>query len=317
MVTIDLTTPPPPAESFLDGLPRRVAVTLPELQLVARLAGDAPLPFTVAGQAEEASGLSHRLGQSRGLIEDEAYRTALGSLHDPAETLTRRGLLVDGVADRGLLGAVGLLATPRVALDIDVAADGTQVKAWHRCADGAVATLSTCDGIVFELAWFAADQWADELARVTAVPDDVTTGASAVPALLDAPYATIDAIGEALRNGRIDLVPVLIANARNTRADDEADMSVRSDDVPLGDPEAAAALSAVHTESRGRVRILAAQVSEHETTGIGVISWVLLADGWHSITPHHDAAGSRVRVSRVEPTDLATELAPVLAQVTS
>jgi hypothetical protein len=45
MVTIDLTTPPLPAASFLDGLPRRVALTLHELRHVARLAGDAPLPF--------------------------------------------------------------------------------------------------------------------------------------------------------------------------------------------------------------------------------------------------------------------------------
>lgn len=316
MVTIDLTTPPPPAASFLDGLPRRVAVTLPELQLIAELAGNAPLPFTVAEASPEPTGLSERLGQSRGSIEDEAYRSALASLHDPAQTLERRGLLTEDGADPGLLGAVGLLATPRLALDIDVAAGGTQVKAWHRCSDGAVATLSTCDGVVYELAWFPAAQWGDELARVTAVPADVTSGRSAVPAVLDAPYPVIDAVGEALRGGRIDLVPVLIAQSRDAGGDD-VDLSVRSAGEVLNDPEAAASLSAIHTESRGRLRVLAAEVSERETTGIGVVSWVLLADGWHSIAPHHDSGGSRVVVRHVKPSDLGIELAPVLAQVST
>ena len=45
MVTIDLTTPPAPPATFLDGMARRLALTLPELRLVADLAGGAPLPF--------------------------------------------------------------------------------------------------------------------------------------------------------------------------------------------------------------------------------------------------------------------------------
>ena len=50
------------------------------------------------------------------------------------------------------------------------------------------------------------------------------------------------------------------------------------------------------------------------TAAVGVVSWVLLKDGWHSLTPHDDD-GARVAVARVDPDDLATELAPVLAQV--
>ena len=63
------------------------------------------------------------------------------------------------------------------------------------------------------------------------------------------------------------------------------------------------------------LRILAAEVDREHTTDVGVVSWVLLADGWHSITPRHDDDGPRVVVRRVDPADLATELAPVLAQV--
>lgn len=308
MVTIDLTTPPAPPASFLDGMARRLALTLPELRLVAELAGGAPLPFDLAtADVPGAGSLSGRLGQSRGSVEDSAYTDALGTLHDAHDTLRRRGLLTDEGADPGVVGAVGLLATPRLALDIDVAAGSMQVKAWHRHSGGAVASLSTCDGIVFELAWFPADQWTVELARVTAVPEDLPLSASHVPAQLDVPYALADSIGEALRSGRSDLVPVLIG---------QADGAVLADGEPLGDAEAAAAVSAVHSESRGRLRILAAEVAERATTAVGVVSWVLLRDGWHSLTPRHDD-GARVAVGRVDPDDLATELAPVLAQVTT
>ena len=309
MVTIDLTTPPPPPTSFLDGMARRLALTLPELRLVAELAGGAQLPVDLPPGDDAAAGsgsLSGRLGQSRGSVEDTAYTDALGTLHDPADTLRHRGLLTDEGADPGVVGAVGLLATPRLALDIDVAAGTTQVKAWHRQARAAVASLSTCDGIVFELAWFPVDQWTRELARVTTPPEDLPLGTSHVPAHLDVPYALADAVGEALRSGRSDLVPVLVA---------QSDGAVLADGTDLGDAEAAAAVSAVHSESRGRLRILAAEVAERATTSVGVVSWVLLRDGWHSLTPRHDD-GARVAVARVDPDDLATELAPVLAQVT-
>lgn len=307
MVTIDLTTPPTPPASFLDAMARRLALTLPELRVVAELAGGAPLPFDLHpdGSRPGTGSLSPRLGQSRGSVEDSAYTDALGTLHDPHDTLRRRGLVGDDGADPGLVGAVGLLATPRLALDIDVAAGATQVKAWHRHNGGAVASLSTCDGIVFELAWFPVEQWTTELARVTAVPEDLPLAASHVPALLDVPYALADSVGEALRSGRADLVPVLIGQGEG---------AVTGDGHELGYAEAAAALCAVHTESRGRLRILAAEVSQRATSSVGVVSWVLLRDGWHSLTPHHDD-GARVAIARVDPDDLATELAPVLAQV--
>ena len=309
MVTIDLTTPPAPAASFLDGVARRLAVTLPELRLLAAHAGNAPLPFDLHEPADAGgAGLSGRLGRSPGTVEATAYADALASLHDAAETLRRRGLVTDDGPDPGVLGAVGLLATPSLALDIDVAADGTQVKAWHRHADGAVASLSTCDGIVFELAWFPVDRWTAELARVTAVPTDLSLTTSAVPRLLDLPYAIVDSIGEALRSGRADLVPVLMSQAGG---------DVRADGDPMGQAQAATATTALHGESRGRLRILAAEVSEETTTSVGVVSWVMLKDGWHSITPRHDEDGARVAVARVDPDDLATELAPVLAQVST
>jgi hypothetical protein len=96
----------------------------------------------------------------------------------------------------------------------------------------------------------------------------------------------------------------------------QATGEVRGDGEVLGEAEATAALSAVHSESRGRLRILAAEVAEGATSSVGVVSWVLLNDGWHSLTPRHDD-GARVSVALVRPDDLATELAPVLAQVST
>ncbi|MBL0746374.1 hypothetical protein [Nocardioides baculatus] len=308
-MTIDLTTPPVPPASFLDGMARRLALTLPELRLVAEMAGGAPLPFDLQpeGSSGHAGALSGRLGASRGATEDSAYTDALGTLHDPEDSMRRRGLVTEEGTDPGLLGAVGLLATPRLALDLDVAAGATQVKAWHRQSGGAVASLSTCDGIVFEIAWFPVDQWTVELARVTTVPEDLPLTTSRVPALLDVPYALADSVGEAVRSARSDLVPILMSQATG---------EVRGDGEVLGEAEATAALSAVHSESRGRLRILAAEVAEGATSSVGVVSWVLLNDGWHSLTPRHDD-GARVSVALVRPDDLATELAPVLAQVST
>ena len=311
MVTIDLTTPAPLAASFLDGLPRRLTLTLPELRRAAHLAGDAPLPFDLVDHTEARSGsIEGRLGQSRGSAEDTAYAAALASLHDADETLRHRGLIsVEGVLDPGITGAIGLLATPTLALDIDVSAANAHVKSWHRQADNAVATLATCDGIVFELAWFATDRWAGELARAAAIPEDVAIGRSAVPEEVDLPFQLVDAVGEALRAGRADLVPVLLSQ--------HGDGIVDARSEPLSDTEAATAVAAIHTEGQGRLRVLAARVCEDETTDVGLASWVLLADGWHSLCPHQARDASRLRVRRTSPADLATELAPILAQVTA
>ncbi len=213
MSTIDLGAPPPPPPGLLDGLPRRVTLTLPELQLVASSAGDAPLPFVLAEPADAPS-LEGRLGASRTTTEDRARADALAALHDPQESLARRGLLVDGAVDDGLLGAVGLLATPEVAVDLDVAVDGpgtVQVKAWHRQAAGAVAALATCDGVVFELAWYATSAWPAELGRVAVLPEDLRLRDSAVPSGVDLPYELLDSAAEAVTGGRADLLPVLAA----------------------------------------------------------------------------------------------------------
>ena len=310
MPTIDLSTPPPAPDGTLDALPRRAALTLPELRMVAEAAGGAPLPFDVAAPAggSESGALEDRLGQSRGTVEDQAYLEVLGSLHDPGDSLQRRGLLVDGAVDDGLLGAVGLLATPRLALDVDVVADHVQGKAWHRQAGEAVATLSTVDGIVFELAWFPTASWPAELGRVAVIPEDLTLRESSVPEQADLPYELADAAAEALRSSRDDLVTVLAARHAGEVLDGGG--------TPLTEVATGRLLAALAAETRGRLRVMAADVSGEETSVVGVVSWVLLADGWRALTPHRSGGSPRVAVRKVEPDDLAADLAPVLAEVT-
>ena len=314
MSTIDLTTPTPPPDSLLDALPRRVALTLPELQEVARRAGDAPLPFDIV-EPPGTDALEARLGASRGTSQDEAYAAVLAVLHDPVESLVRRGLLTgydpaDAALDQGLAGAVGLLATPRVALDLDLAVEaGTplQVKAWHRQAGDAVATLATCAGIVFELAWFPTSAWPGELARVAVLPEDLATRESRVPAYLDLPFELADAAVEAGTTGRSDLVQVLTSRHEGGVLD--------GDGRAVAQTEVSGVLAALGTESRGRLRAMVADVSRASTTVVGVRSWLLLADGWLSLHSHQRDSLACVEVRAAEPADLASDLAPVLAEV--
>lgn len=315
MPTIDLAapapTPLPGPLPLLDALPRRVTLTLPELRHLATLAGGAPLPFDVPADAtadppEVSHALEHRFGASPATTDDAAYAVALATLREPEASLARRGLLETGAA-AGPLGAVGLLATPTTALDLDVTAAGLRARSWHRRAGDAVAALSTVDGLVFELAWFSVDRWPDELGRAAVLPEDCAVTASGVPATLDLPFDLADAAAEAVRAGRADLLPVLAAQA-------EAE-AVLSDGRPLVAADVPRALDALTTEARGRLRVLVADVSGADTAVVGVVSWTLLADGWHALRPRRSDDGRRVAVVAVEPADLARELAPVLAGV--
>lgn len=310
MTTIDLSAPVTAPLGLLDGLARRVTLTLPELQLVAEAAGGAPLPFEPMSPAPEgASALDDRLGRSRASAEDAAYSLALAAFHDPDDSLTRRGLMTRGVVDPGLTGAVGLLATPRLALDVDVAAGAARVKAWHRQGGEAVASLGTVDGLVFELAWFPAALWADELARAAVLPEDMALGSSAVPARMCLPAALAEASADAVRAGRADLLAVLL--------DQHPEAVHAPDGAALSAADAVSALTALSGETRGRLRVLATDAGSAGRGPVGVVAWVLVADGWRALRPRQDESSDVLEVVEVGPADLAAELAPVLAAVTA
>ena len=309
MPTIDLTAhsaarSTEPAVSALVAAPRRIGLTLPELRHAARLAGDAPLPFEVA-PPRDVDALQNRLGRSPATLDDEAYRAALRALHDPVESLTRRGLVDGGRLDPGLAGAIGLLAAPRIALDVDVAMGGVQAKVWHRQDGAAVASLATADGLVFELGWFGTEDWPAELARIAVLSEEVDRGRSAVPPSVDLPFELVDAAAEACASGRGDLLPVLVGRHAG---------QVLGPSGPLGDEAVAPVLTALSTEARGRLRALVADVSAGEVDTVGVVSWSLLADGWRALRPHHVDGVLRLEVRAVAPADLAAVVAPVLGE---
>lgn len=300
MTTIDLGPAPAalPDEPWA-GTPRRVGLTLPELTHGCDLL-EAPLPFIVTG-GTPATGLEDRLGQSRTSVQDEAFHQAVAAFGDPASSLERRGLLDGGGLDAGVAGALGLLATPEVALDIDIAIGGLRGHAWHRQKGDAVASLATIDGLEFELSWFPTAGWADELGRVAGLPEDVVLTTSQVPDHLEVPFELADAVLEAIRAGRGDLVPVLTS----------------------GDTTLSSVLTALAVETRGRLRAIVASVNADEPgepAPIGVVSWTLVADGWRALRPTlHSASGEAeptLTLTRVDVADLATDLAPVLAEVT-
>lgn len=306
MPTIDLTTPPPAAGGTLEALPRRVALTLAELRTLAERAGGAPLPFDVVDPAP-ANPLESRLGQTRGATDAQAYADAVAGLHDPADTLARRGLVDDETPDAGLVGAVGLLATPAVAVDLDVAVGSVRARAWHRMRDDAVATLATTDGLVFELAWFEAAAWPGELARVAAVPEDVELDRGAFPDRVDLPYELLDAGAEAIGSRRTDLLGTIVAHHSGRTLDGRG--------RPVDDASIASLLGALAEETQGRLRAMVADIDAGGAV-VGVVSWVLLADGWRVLRPHQRDGVRLVEVVRVDAGDLAAELGPVLAEVT-
>lgn len=305
MPTIDLTTVATRGDAPqqpLDAAPRRIGLTLRELQHAAALAGDAPLPFDVTEPAA-ADAMQSRLGSSPTTTDDQSYRAVVAALHDPADALERRGLVADGALDPGLAGAIGLLAAPRTAVDIDLRMAGIQAKVWHRQDSTAVASLATVDGIVFELGWFGTDAWAGELARVAAVAEDVALSTSTVPSYVDLPFELADAAAEATRVGRGDLLPVLAARHSG---------GVLGPDGVLPDDAVARVLTALASEAQGRLRTLVADVSGATVDTVGVVSWTLLADGWRALRPHQQDGVPRLEVRSVEPADLATVVAPVL-----
>lgn len=292
MTTIDLgpSSPAQPDEPWA-GVPRRVGLTLAELRHACRLV-DAPLPFDVV-ESGPASGLEDRLGQSRTSAQDAAFAEAAATLGDPASSLARRGLVVDEELDAGISGALGLLATPEVAVDLDVAVDDLRGHAWHRQKGDAVATLATTDGLLFELAWFPTAGWAAELGRAAGLPEDCGLRPSQVPDHLEVPFALADSVLEALRSGRDDLVPVLAS----------------------GDATLISVLTALATEAHGRLRAIVAPVTAEGSAPIGIVSWTLVDDGWRAMRPTVRDDEATLVLTRVEPSDLAAELAPVLAEV--
>jgi hypothetical protein len=81
--------------TVLSQTPRRLGLTLPELQLAGRVAHDAPLPFDLTAPTAGSS-IASRLGASRVAARDSSYRRALAGLPDHLRERTEPRRLVWG-----------------------------------------------------------------------------------------------------------------------------------------------------------------------------------------------------------------------------
>ncbi len=57
----------------------------------------------------------------------------------------------------------------------------------------------------------------------------------------------------------------------------------------MPDADVAGLLQTLSRETRGRLRALVAHVGEGPPAVVGVLSWLLLSDGWHALETHHRA----------------------------
>ena len=307
MVTIDLTTPPAEPATFLDGLPRRIALTLPELRLAAALGGRRPAP------------LRRRRGRRprcpRGPPRPVPRRPPTTRRTPPrwARCTTRPRRCAAAAcsptpASTPAWPARSGCSPPRGSPSTSTwPPPAARSKAWHRQAGGAVATLATCDGIVFELAWFPTDQWPGELARVAVIPDDLDLRDSAVPATSTCRSSSSTRSARRCARAAPTWSPCwwsTTARASSTPTRPLADTGP----PPRGRPP--------HRGPRPAAGAGRRRDRREPPPSSASSSWVLLADGWHASPPRQDDVRPRVDGAPVDARRPATELAPVLAQVT-
>lgn len=344
MPLVDLTVGPqsqPESQPASQPVPRRVRLDLAELLLLARLCGTR-LPFPVRPGVR--SGLSGRLGDTVALhgpdlMAREVARAEETGPGSPVERLAEQGLLqgqdpLTAEVEPEVVTAMRLLGAPEQTVWIDLSRTRpfeVQLHAWHHARAEGVATLATVDALRFELGWVAPDGWRSELARAATVAQPDAPG----PALADQRFPDEVVIGhdllvaglEAVQAGRLDVLAELCRL--------EGDL-VRVDGQPVAHAEVATLLGRLDSQTRGRLRAtvgLLLDAGDHSdpdptsdpTPGPrqappstrGLVSWVLLADGWRALVPLTDSAEHLVVVRRVEPADLASAVADLLAELTA
>ncbi len=203
----------------------------------------------------------------------------------------------------GLVGADPLLEplrAPEIVCDVEVTAprpDGEPGRARLRCRHGLrgdrVASTAWAGGAV-EVAAYGAEHWQTELARAA----DVPLPAGARPPqeeVVEVPLETLLATGEALRTGRVDLLDELV---RRAEPDDPA--RLREQVVRL------------HAESTGRLLATVAR-RDGGTSRVGWVTWLLLPDGWRSLTPVLRLGRPTVRLAPTTRMDLGADVAALVA----
>ena len=285
--TIDLSTPPPAPDGMLDALPRRAALTLPELRLVAEAAGGAPLPFDVAepGGGSESGALEDRLGQSRGTVEDQAY---LRGARLPARPDASLGASRPARRRSGRRGPARRRRAARHP--------APRARRRHRRRPRAGQGLAPAcrrggrDAVHGRRHRVRAGVVPDGLVARRAGPGRGDPGGPHPAASPRCPPRRTSPTSWPTRRPRRCAARATTwspCSPPATPARSTTPTAPRSTEVETG-----RLLAALAAEARGRLRVLAADVSGEETSVVGVVSWVLLADGWRALTPHR-AGGAR------------------------
>jgi hypothetical protein len=273
----------------LDGTAApEVAVPTPVRQPLSVAAADelarrcgVPLPWHAVPPSAVARGLSGSTAQ------------ATRPVTDPAAELRFRGLLsAEGRLDAGLVGTLGCFAAPEVFVDLVLGRPGGSFRAWHRLLGTRVVALARC-GDRAELGWWDDRRWAGELARLVAPPAS-SNAAGDSAARRRVPAELLLGCGAALRLGRPELLAELV-----TRHDAAA---------------VAAQVRLLHAAARGRLLVTVAGVRRDGRRTLGLLSWVLLPDGWRELVPAVGGAEPVVAVDRVDPTDLGSRVARLVAR---
>ena len=243
-----------------------------------------------------------------------------------------------------LAHALQVLNGAEVSVDLEVSLGGATVRSWHHAAADVVTALSSANGVIYEVALLPVARWHDELERVViplgqsdqaspvgapqadrasdgsplarlsgdGAPSD---GGASVPDGLQVPLELLMAGVQALEEGKTDVVNELLGRYAGQS-------TLPGAPAALDDVEVLRHLQSL-SQASGRFRALVtSRNTTNDTTtrsampaAAGVLSWVLLVDGWRHLNPIGTKADPQVRLDRVQPADLGPCLSPLIAQV--
>jgi hypothetical protein len=298
--------------------PRRVRLPRAAVDRFAALTGVPSPAEQMIGSDPSLDGLGERLGDV--LRGSEPAATTASSVSDLDEVLVAAGLVDAGVPTEQGRAVLTVWHAPALAVELELlvslARGRVRARSWHRNLDDWVVCLSTGDGEVFELGWLSADDWWLELGRVAHV-DTATLrpapDAGRVPDVVETPWELLLATGEAVQRRRHDLLDQLVS--------DHSGMTIAGDSLETLETADDSDVRRWHEQlertSRGRLHAAVMGRSERGRPGAGVVEWVLLHDGWRSLTPFTRDGWTMVRIERMSAVDLPRALAVRAAQVTS
>lgn len=297
----------------------RTDLSLDELVHLSNVAGS-QLPITTEPPAAvERTPLEDRLGGGEPpplVAASDLLRDRLTREPDHG-SLAARGLVdAAGHLQPHLAAALRVLGAPEALIQIDVAVQrregSTSLRAWYAVVGSQVAQLATADGLSYELVWYPVRHLATGLARAATVTLDDPSPEPPAPEAVTLPYEFFLAGLEAIRTSRLDLLDELIAQLAPGSV-------IAADGTALAGDRVKPLISRLESGTRGTLRALITSKTGTEDAARrpvgGLVSWILLDDGWRWLKPIGGHQDPRVTIQPVDPADLGKVIAPILAQV--